>query len=232
MTTALDVIQGALSLTNAVGVDQTLTSRETSDCLAVFNDLIEQWSIDGMMVYSLSNQSFSTVAGTATYTIGLGATWNVERPTSITMNAICTYQGVNFVVPSITQEEYNGIALPTQQQPIVSRYLYVNEFPYGIVTLWPVPSQVVTMTFSLDRNLSGAATAATVMSFPPGYNKAFKYNLAIDLAPIFGKTASDVVRQQATQSMADVKRSNRTSAVARYYSAIAPRWNGGWYTGY
>lgn len=232
MTTALDVIESALALTNAVGVDQTLTADETADSLAALNDMIDSWSLDGLAVYNSANQTFSTVAGQAVYTIGTGGDWNTDRPIGISMTAYCTYTGVDFPVPNISQEEYNSISLKTQQQPIVQRYLYVNDNPLGLVTLWPVPSEVVSMTFSMDRLLATQATAATTLSFPPGYNRAFKYNLAVDLASIFGKPVPPAVAQIATQSLAAVMKANRTSPVARFDAVLVPRGPVSWQRGY
>ena len=232
MTTALDIIESSLRLTNAVGVDQTLTADETSDCLARFNRMVGNWSTQNLAVYHSPNQTFATVAGQAVYTIGTGGNWNTDRPIVISQDAICTYQGVNFTVQNMTQEQYNNIVLPTQQQPIVSRYLYVNDYPLGKITLWPVPSQVVSMTFTMNRLLTEAATAATVISFPPGYEEAFEYNLAVRLAPLFGKTASPEVQRMAMESFADVKRSNRTPAVAKFDAALAPRGGVIWQRGY
>jgi len=232
VTTALDIIESALGLTNAVGVDQTLTAAETADCLARFNRMVDNWSTQDLAVYNSPNQTFATVAGQAVYTIGVGGDWNTDRPIGISVDAICTYQGVNFPVVNMTQEQYNNIVLPTQQQPIISRYLYVNDFPLAKVTLWPTPSEVVSMTFTMNRLLTGPATAATTISFPPGYEEAFEYNLAVRLAPLFGKTASDNVQRMANESLADVKRSNRTPAVAKFDAALAPRGGVIWQRGY
>lgn len=232
MTTALDIIEAALHLTNAVGTDQTLTADEEADGLAIFNRMVDNWSTQDLAVFNTANQSFSTVAGQATYTMGTGGNWNTQRPIDLSVTAICTYQGVNFPVPNITQAEYNLISLPTQQQPIVSRYLYVNDYPLGLVTLWPVPSQVVTMTFTFNFLLSTAATASTTISFPPGYEEAFEYNLAVRLAPLFGKTASDSVQKMARESLGDVKRANRTPAVSRFDSVLSPARVAVWQRGF
>jgi hypothetical protein len=233
VTTALEVIESALGLTNAVGVDQTLTADETADCLATLNDLIDSWSLERLTVYNSANETFNTVAGQAVYTIGPGGDWNTDRPIGITMTGYCTYQGVDFPVPNMTQEEYNSISIKTQQQQIVQRYLYVNDNPLGLVTLWPVPSEVVAMTFSTEGLLSVPALAATTLVFPPGYNRAFKYNLAVDLASLFGKNVPPAVAKIAQESLAAVKRANRTISVARFDSVLGQRPYGvSWQRGY
>lgn len=232
MTTALDIIESALGLTNAVGVDQTLTADETADCLARFNRLVDMWNADTLAVYNTQYSSFSTVIGTASYTIGPTGTWVAVRPASIENPAICTYQGVDFPVWSMTQSEYNTISLKTQQSQIIQRFLYINELTNGIVVLWPTPAAVVTFSANFQTLLVGPATAATTIAFPPGYEEAFETNLAVRLAPLFGKTASPDVQMRAKESFALVKKSNRTSPMMRYDAALVNRNTAIWMRGY
>lgn len=232
MTTALDLIRRGLNLTNAVGVDQTLTALETSDCLAKFNGMADSWNADSLAVYNTNYQTFNTVAGQASYTIGPTGNWVTTRPASIMSPAFCTYQGLDFPMWSMTQEQYNTISLKTQQQQIIERFLYINDITDGIVVLWPVPAAVTPVSFNFQTLLTGPATAATTIAFPPGYEEAFEYNLAVRLAPLFGKVASADVQQMAKDSFALVKKSNRTSPTMFYDSALVTRNAATWERGY
>lgn len=232
MTTALDLIRRGLNLTNAVGVDQTLTALETSDCLAKFNGMADSWNADSLAVYNTNYQTFNTVAGQASYTIGPTGNWVTTRPASIMSPAFCTYQGLDFPMWSMTQEQYNTISLKTQQQQIIERFLYINDITDGIVVLWPVPAAVTPVSFNFQTLLTGPATAATTIAFPPGYEEAFEYNLAVRLAPLFGKVASADVQQMAKESFALVKKSNRTSPTMFYDSALVTRNAATWQRGY
>jgi hypothetical protein len=227
-TTALQIIEDALGLTNAVGADQTLTNDETSDCLRVFNDVLEEGSTQSMFVYGQANQSFNTVAGTATYTIGTGGTWNTVRPERINEPAYATISGVTFPYFSITQAQYNLISLKTQAgggTDINQCYLYVNEFPLGLITLWPVPNAIFAITWSINRILTAITTAAASISFPPGYAKAFKYKLGVELAPLFGKKMAEYPDVAAIQkeTWGGIKRSNSRPAILNYDIALLNR---------
>lgn len=235
-TTALDLIRGGLGLTNAVGTDQTLTATETSDCLAVFNDVLENWSTQSLAVYGQANQTFNTVATQATYTIGSGGNWNTVRPVRIEGPAYATVSGVTFPIVPITQEQYNLIGYKTQPGGLTDEnqfYLYVNEFPLGLITLWPVPNAVIAVTFSIDRILTAVSNAATAISFPPGYAKAFRYTLGVELAPLFGKHIEDYPEVLAIQkkSLADIKRANQTPVVLNYDPATLGNYYVDWRTG-
>lgn len=217
MTTALDLIGDALGLTNAVGVDQDLTDSEVQDCLRAMNDLIGEWSTQNLAVYGQANQSFNTVVGQFVYTIGTGGNWATTRPERINAPAYSVVSGSSFPCLPMTQGEYNGISNKAQTQTYPDFYLYVNENPLGLVTLWPVPSAITPITLSIDRVLTSIATATTVLSFPPGYLKAFKYALGVEYAPAFGKKISqypDIV-EIANRSFGNIKRANKKQRVMR-----------------
>jgi hypothetical protein len=227
-TTALQIITDALNLTRAVGADQTLTALEVSDGLRAFNSMVDNWSTQKLAVYQKANQTFNTVANTATYTIGTGGTWNTDRPIRINQPAYSSLP-VGSSTPTtypcypITQAQYNLISSKAQTQEYPSVYLYVNDYPLGIITLWPIPSQVTPITFSIDRLLTTSATAATSVDFPPGYEEAFKYNLALRLAPLFGQPIPPDVRQDAKTYLADIKRANKVTPVLQFDYRLLPR---------
>lgn len=234
-TTALQLIEDGLALTNSVGADQTLTADEVALGLRAFNDVLEAWSIDDLAVYATQNITINTAVGQTTYTIGTGGNWNVQRPVFIREPSYIVYQNVSFYIKEMTQEQYNGIALKTQQSIIPEWFLYENTFPLGLVTLWPVPSQILPITFSVGNILSAVASAGTTISFPPGYAKGFLYNLAVELAPYFGKQITkypDIIKTYK-DTMGLIKRANLTPAILKFDPQALGGSNIGWnYSGY
>lgn len=234
-STALQIIEDALGLTNAIGVDQTLTADQSTDGLRILNDLIEDWSLQNLAVWGQANQTFNTIAGQAVYTIGPAGNWNTTRPVWIGSPAYTTLNGVTFPCSPMNQEQYDLIAVKAQPQPYADFYLFVNDFPLGLVTLWPVPDQVLPITFSIERVLTQVATPATVVSFPPGYVNAFKYNLACMLAPRFGKKMANYpdVEMRAARYLGNIKRANRKPVVSQYDSGVlADHYYGDWQRGW
>jgi len=218
-TTAQDIIEGALGLTNAVGTDQTLTGQEVADSLAVFNDLLEDWTTQSLAVWSTINQTFATVVGQSVYTIGATGNWVTARPVAIN-GMYMDLSGLSYIISEMTQTEYNSIALKTINQPIIQRYLYVNEFPNGVITFWPVPTQIVNVTISMGLTMTQPASAGTVISYPVGYAKALKYNLAVELASLFGKQPPPSVVATALKSLGNIKRANARDNVMAFDSAL------------
>jgi len=108
-TTALDIIRGSLALTNAVGIDQTLTNAETTQALSVFNDLLEIFNTRKLAVWGAADQTFNTVASQATYTIGTGGDWNTARPVWINDPAYAVINGnTSYPFTSMTQQAWES----------------------------------------------------------------------------------------------------------------------------
>ncbi len=234
-STALQIVTDALSLTNAVGIDQTLTAQETTDALRKLNDLIEIFSTSNLAVWTQQYQFLTLVPGQALYTVGTGGTWNIVRPVRINPTAFTTINGVGFPCYAITEAEYSLIPVKLQAGGWADRFIYINDFPLGLLKLWPVPDAANSMSFNVDVILTQAATAATVLSFPPGYVHAFVTNLAVMLGPIFGKKMSQYpeVVKDANNSLGSLKRANIKPIRSRYDVGLLPEgtyinWQRGW----
>lgn len=214
-----DLIRSSMRLIGAIATGETPTADEVSDGLLVLNDLLENWSTETLSVWGSSNQTFNTVANQATYTIGPTGNWVAARPQDIG-DAYCNFSGVDFPIKVISQEQYNEINLKTMKQPIVERLLYVNEFPLGVVTLWPVPTQAAPITLTMNRILSFPVATTDVLTGPPGFLKAIRYCLAVEFGPEFGRDASPTVMSIAVDSKGDYKRSNLPILVSGYDDAL------------
>ena len=74
------------------------------------------------------------------------------------------------------------------------------------------------------EELTQPATLATQLHFPPGYLRAFRYNLACEMAPEFGTEPSAQVRRIAMSSKRNIKRINNPDDIMSMpYSIVATR---------
>lgn len=216
---ALDLIKSAMRLNGSIATGETPTDEEANDGLAVLNDMLENWSTEKLSVWQSANESFPMVPGQATYTIGAAGNFNTTRPVNIAA-AYNTFGGVDFPIEIITQDDYNLINLKSMQQPVVEKLLYLNDYPLGLITLWPVPNQAGPLVLSTDRVLAFPVTLMTMLSGPPGYLKALRYCLAIEYASEFGIEVLPTVQQVAADAKADFKRANITPVTMRCDDAL------------
>lgn len=218
MTTARDLIASALRLANILGEGQSPSADQASQGLETLNDILSGWNTDSLVLYSADNDQVALVPGQATYTIGAGGNFNVDRPVHFN-SMYCVYNGVSFPIAEVNQDEYNLITNKGLSQQLPRFFLYVADFPLGSVTFWPAPSEALQVFFSADRVLSDL-TLDTVLSFPPGYRKALRAALAVELLPEYGQEPSPTLREMARTSKADIKRGNHVSVVSEYDPAL------------
>lgn len=209
---------------------ETATADEINDGLSVLNDVIEGWNTGTLSVWQSANQAFPLIAGQSTYTIGTGGDFNTPRPVRIE-GAYTTVQGVDFPIRIIDQLEFNLIPLKTMQQQIPLEMVYQNDMPLGRIILWPTPSAVVNLTLSLQTQITAIPNTSTVITYPPGANKALRYTLAVELAGEFGTQVPQVVMQTYMQCVADYKRANKRQVSVQFDQAFRGDGYAFWQTG-
>jgi hypothetical protein len=92
------------------------------------------------------------------------------------------------------------------------------------MTVYPRPTRDLEWHFISVEKLNQPATLATQMLFPPGYLRAFTYNLAMEIAPEYGIEPSAQVQRIAMTSKRDLKRINNPDDVMSMpYAIVATR---------
>ncbi len=209
-TTAGDIITGALRLIGVVAEGESPSPESAADALSAMNQMIESWNTERLSVFATEDQVFSWPATVISRTLGPTGDFVGNRPILVDD---ATYfkdpsTGVSYGLKLINQQQYNGIALKT----VTSTYpqvMWVNmTYPDIEMYIYPVPTRVLEFHIVSVEELTRPAILATVLSFPPGYLRAFRYNLACELAPEFGVEPSRQVSRIAMTSKRNLKRIN------------------------
>jgi hypothetical protein len=139
---------------------------------------------------------------------------------------------VSYGLRMINQQQYNGIAVKTVRSTY-PQVMWVNmTHPDIELYVYPVPTRDLEFHFVSVEPLSQPATLTTDLSFPPGYLRAFRYNLAMELAPEFGIEPSTQVQRIAMASKRNLKRINAPDDIMSMpYSMMATRRRFNIYTG-
>jgi len=225
-TTAQQVINKSLRLLGVLAAGEVPTADEAQDALSTMNQMIESWNTERLAVFSTQDQVFTWPAYTMSRTIGPTGNFIGNRPIEIDD---ATYfkdpqSGLSFGVKLINQQQYDGIAFKT----VTSTYPQVmwvnNTFPDMELTVYPVPIKALEWHIISIEPLAEATSLATDMYFPPGYLRAFTYNLASEMAAEFGTEPSPQVQRIAMTSKRDLKRvNNPNDLMAIPYPIVATR---------
>lgn len=310
MTTANDIILGALLNLNVYAPTDVLQPTDSQTCLYALNDLLESLSNDhnfvfysvenytawipGQWQYTIGNpiiNGASTFSGTFTQgsnqitaipsvpsTLKVGA-WITElggafnnatqntSSTPITVTAIgtntVTFAGplgasvtaATTVTESVTYTTPGNIAYDSQTGASIGRPLkiqtgftrvtanaassgldywfdvvsiarykqygwkgvpgpwpyaaaYNPTFPYGTLFVYPMPIASYQVHLWTDQILTTFASTTADFQMPQGYSRALKKLLAVEIAPIYGKTPNPMLVAQAKQAMDLIKANN------------------------
>ena len=70
MTSALDLITGALRRINSYAPGESLAAQDSSDAMGLLNDLLDTWSTEHLTVFNNTENIFNLTAGKFNYSIG------------------------------------------------------------------------------------------------------------------------------------------------------------------
>lgn len=226
MASAGDQINRALRLLGVLAEGETPSAAVSTDALTALNQMADSWNTERLSVYATQDQIFTWPAGEITRTLGPTGDFVGNRPILIDDSTYYRDTGTNvsFGIKLINQQQYNGIAVKT----VTSTYpqvMWVNmEYPNISMTVYPKPTRALEWHIVSVEELSQPATLATQLTFPPGYLRAFTYNLAMEIAPEFGVEPSPQVKRIAMTSKRNLKRINNPDDVMSMpYSLVATR---------
>ena len=224
--TAGDQINRALRLIGVLAEGETTSASVMQDSLMALNQMIDSWNTERLSVFSTQDQIFTWPAGLITRTLGPSGDFIGLRPVLLDDATYYRDPGTNvsFGIKFINQQQYNGIAVKT----VTSTYpqvIFVNmTFPDVTMTVYPRPTRDLEWHFISVQELDNPATLATDLFFPPGYLRAFTYNLAMEIAPEFGVEPSPQVQRIAMTSKRNLKRINNPDDVMSMpYAIVANR---------
>lgn len=225
-TTVGDQINRALRLLGVLAEGETPSSQTSQDALLALNQMIDSWSIERLSAFSTQDQVFNWVPDEIKRTLGPTGDFIGNRPILLDDS---TYfrdpqTNVSYGIKFINQQQYDGIAVKT----VTSTYpqvLFLNmTFPDIEMYVYPKPTRELEWHFISVEELTQADGLSTQLYFPPGYARAFTYNLALEIAPEFGIEPSPQVKRIAMSSKRNIKRiNNPDDLMSLPYMLVAKR---------
>jgi len=227
--TAGELINSALRLIGQLAEAEVPSAATSQDALTAFNQMIDSWNTERLSVFCTQDQVYTWPVNEIKRT--LGPTGNIDlnpqqRPILVDDS---TYfrdpqTNVSYGIKMINQSQYNGIAVKT----VTSTYpqvMFVNmTFPDIEIYIYPKPTRALEFHFISVQPLAEPTSLNTVIAMPPGYLRALRYTLAMELAPEFGVEPSPQVQRIAMTSKRDLKRINNPDDLMTLpYAIVANR---------
>ena len=229
--TAGEQINRALRLLGVLAEGETPSAATAQDSLMALNQMIDSWSTERLSVFSTIDQIINWPVGSINETLGPSGTLTRLNGTAVRPILVddATYfkdpgTGVSYGIKLINQQQYNGIAVKTVTSTF-PQVMFVNmTYPDVDLFIYPRPTRLLEWHFISVEELTQPANLSTDILFPPGYLRAFTYNLACEIAPEFGVEPSPQVKRIAMYSKRNLKRINNPDDVMSMpYAIVATR---------
>jgi len=222
MTTAGDQINGALRLLGVLAEGETPSAATSQDALFALNQMIDSWGTEKLSTFTTQEQVFSWLPGFVSRTLGPSGDFVGDRPVLMddATYFVDASTGISYGIKLINQQQYDGIAVKSVTSTF-PQVMWINtNYPNIDMHVYPVPTKVLEWHFISAAQLTQPATIATPLYFPPGYMRAFRYNLACEIAPEFGVEPSGTVGRIAIASKRNLKRINNPDDIMSIPYAI------------
>lgn len=210
MSTIREILTDAFTLFGGYGVGEDPTDDDLQVAFTAFKNMRGQWANEKLIHPVETNGVFSWPSVTASRTIGAAAQLVAQKPLLVKSAFIRNAQGQDYDLRVITNQDYQDLMIKTQQSTIAG-YLFFDPGESnvsGTVYLWPIPDGPVSLGLTYLAALHVYTTIDDTFVDPEGYQEAETYNLAIRLAPRFGKEVAQSVMDIARESKAAIKRNN------------------------
>ena len=243
-TTVREIIQAAMRKVSIIQPGEVPTDSDFDISVESMSGLVDSWSNDRLMIYTINPYYFVAEPSKQEYTLGPGGDWNIERPMQIqeayvNYNSQITGTPGNWIITNVSNTAALPIAqandsqwasIPIKQLTAVfPTILYDNgNYPLRTIYLYPVPTQYQVIALWLWQPLDYYDSIDDQVAFPPGYERALIYNLAVELAPEFGKLVPEDVLATAINSkmtLAAINSSPQTMGHDRSLAQSGSVWN-------
>lgn len=240
MTTPLEIITQSMKDAGFLGVGETPSAEDVNDAFRKLNWMLAEWRQKRGAVYHLVEHSYN-LTGAGSLTIGPGGDINVaQRPNKIDSAVVRqNYLGgspVDFSL-SIFQAYEDWLKISVKEVNGPPAVLFLDTaWPLGTIRLWPKPTaNLYQLRLLIKAELQEFATLTETVNFPPEYESALNWNLALRISPMTGdKAVNPVIAAEAKNSLrlilnvnAQTRRLAMPAGIPQrgWYNPISGMWN-------
>jgi hypothetical protein len=189
--TVQELIDKSLQTLGVIAPGETPAPEERTDALSALNSLIANWNAQQLPLFSVQLTTVP-LTGAGSYTLG-------TRPMRIKSAQVLAANGAAQAPVLVDAVGWASIADKTRTG-IYAEALYCDYgFPAATVSLSPRPAGGTLEIYSY-KQLTEFASLAESIVLPPGYERALRFALAMDLASEYGRTVTPEIAAAAQEA--------------------------------
>lgn len=213
-TTLGQIVTLALTDCGAFGQGQTASATDQANALLRAQMMMSQWARHRWFVYTLVDTGFACTTAAASYTLGPGQNFNIERIDRIDAAYIQqTGTSQDWALKIITSREEFIRIQQTVLQGDPTQYLYYDSnFPDGTLYPWPLPSTGYSLHILTKVVLQEFVALSDTILLPPEYFEAIYYNLCVRFRAAYRLPADEVFDTMAKETLGTLQEANQQSS--------------------
>jgi hypothetical protein len=216
------LLSSSLRKIGALSSGETIETARQAEALSALQSMLRSWGALSVNVFASIKENITLIPTKSLYTWGTGGDINTARPNQVLGAYVLEGSGATGVthpVDIISEGKYRTISVKgTTSRPFA--LFFHPSFPLAEVYLYPVPDLAEGLyldSFKPFVETGSFGLTTDTLVFPAYYEEPLIYNLAIRLAPEYGKTASAEVVAIAKSSYTDMTILNSANQVEELY---------------
>ncbi len=198
--TAKDLIKGALRSLGRLDPGADPSPEDQADAFEALKMMFRSWSADNIALFYSVTDTLAAGGGES-YTIGDGGDVDTVRPAAIRH----AWTSSNPDVRIIDEAHYRRLAVGGSGGPVA--YIWYNpDYPLGLLYPWPRTSDTVYL--SSLRELLDPDAVTDEVEFPPEYDEAIKFNLALRMGIEYGRRLDPMIPVLAHEALDRIQTRN------------------------
>lgn len=186
--TAQSIIEDARAELGILADEEPLEAVDLQRGLRLLNGMLKSWQAEGLMVWALTEGSFTLIQGQEGYLFGVGGTFTTV-PFEIT-DARIDRANNNIPMFRLSREQYYDLPNPANQG-YPTQYYYDRQRSGGTMFVWPAPDAALgTVSFTYQRIVMDLDAGANDFDLPQEWTEAIRFGLAKRLVGPYGKAGS------------------------------------------
>jgi len=175
-----NVIDAALRTLGVIGLGETPTTEDYTNCSQALNIMIKSWAKKGFPLFVNSTESVNLVDGTSSYTL-------TNRPVRVFGGRIRNTSNIDTELLLISSQEYDILGNKTTEG--VPNQIYYDNTLTGTLFVYPVPdatSADYTIYVDVQRMFYDMSASSNNFDFPSEWFQALKWGLVAEIAVEYG----------------------------------------------
>jgi hypothetical protein len=189
-----------MRLIGAIAAGEILETAELNDAFVSLNQMLFSWNSEGASLYARKRGLIPMQPNVNIYVLQ-------ERPIRIE-SASVTVQGIDCPLEIVDSTGWEAIT-EKGQLAIIARKLFCDYlYPAASVYIWPSPRLGATLEIWIYGAIAGFSSLDQAINLPDGYEAGLRWNLALNLAPEYGRPIDQAVAALAQNFKASLVQLN------------------------